>query len=66
MILNEGTIGGQLVLTHAIANYPGVFALGDCMMKRYRQVTTKYIFLSELAPGGKSNSGSIFVFKNST
>jgi thioredoxin reductase (NADPH) len=24
LILNEGTIGGQLVLTHEIANYPGV------------------------------------------
>ncbi|HBG24151.1 MAG TPA: pyridine nucleotide-disulfide oxidoreductase, partial [Rikenellaceae bacterium] len=24
LILNEGTIGGQMVLTHEIANYPGV------------------------------------------
>jgi thioredoxin reductase (NADPH) len=24
LILNEGTIGGQLVLTHEVANYPGV------------------------------------------
>jgi thioredoxin reductase (NADPH) len=24
LILNEGTVGGQMVLTHAIANYPGV------------------------------------------
>ncbi len=24
MILNQGTVGGQLVLTHEIANYPGV------------------------------------------
>ena len=24
LILNEGTAGGQMVLTHAIANYPGV------------------------------------------
>ena len=24
LILNEGTVGGQLVLTHEIANYPGV------------------------------------------
>lgn len=24
LILNEGTIGGQMVLTHAIANYPGI------------------------------------------
>ncbi|MDP3451700.1 MAG: FAD-dependent oxidoreductase, partial [Bacteroidales bacterium] len=24
LILNEGTIGGQMVLTHEVANYPGV------------------------------------------
>ena len=24
LILNEGTIGGQMILTHEIANYPGV------------------------------------------
>ena len=24
LILNEGTAGGQMVLTHEIANYPGV------------------------------------------
>ena len=24
LILNEGTVGGQLVLTHEVANYPGV------------------------------------------
>jgi len=24
LILNEGTVGGQMVLTHEIANYPGV------------------------------------------
>ncbi|MBC7124615.1 MAG: FAD-dependent oxidoreductase, partial [Bacteroidales bacterium] len=24
LILNHGTVGGQLVLTHEIANYPGV------------------------------------------
>jgi len=36
LILNEGTTGGQLVLTHEIANYPGVepvsgFVLGNIM-----------------------------------
>ena len=36
LILNEGTSGGQLVLTHSIANYPGVeetsgYALGRIM-----------------------------------
>jgi len=25
LIINEGSIGGQMVLTHAVANYPGVF-----------------------------------------
>ena len=24
LIINEGSIGGQMVLTHAVANYPGV------------------------------------------
>ena len=24
LILNEGTVGGQMILTHEIANYPGV------------------------------------------
>ncbi len=38
LILNEGTVGGQLVLTHEIANYPGVestsgFQLGNIMKK---------------------------------
>ena len=41
LILNEGTVGGQLVLTHEIANYPGVettsgFQLGN-IMKRQAQ-----------------------------
>ncbi len=39
LILNEGTAGGQLVLTHEIANYPGVesisgFQLGNIMKKQ--------------------------------
>lgn len=39
LILNEGTVGGQLVLTHEIANYPGVesisgFQLGTIMKKQ--------------------------------
>jgi len=25
LIINEGSIGGQMVLTHAVANYPGVW-----------------------------------------
>jgi thioredoxin reductase (NADPH) len=39
LIVNEGTIGGQLVLTHEIANYPGVesisgYQLGNIMKKQ--------------------------------
>ncbi|MFC2125050.1 thioredoxin-disulfide reductase [Bacteroidota bacterium] len=39
LILNEGTIGGQLVLTHEIANYPGVkntsgYMLGNTMKEQ--------------------------------
>jgi len=39
LILNEGTVGGQLVLTHEIANYPGVkntsgFMLGNIMKEQ--------------------------------
>jgi thioredoxin reductase (NADPH) len=39
LILNEGTVGGQLVLTHEIANFPGVeaisgFQLGNIMKKQ--------------------------------
>ncbi len=39
LILNEGTVGGQMVLTHEIANYPGVesisgFQLGNIMKKQ--------------------------------
>jgi thioredoxin reductase (NADPH) len=38
LILNEGAIGGQMVLTNEIANYPGVeitngFALAGIMKK---------------------------------
>jgi thioredoxin reductase (NADPH) len=39
LILNEGTVGGQMVLTHEIANYPGVeningFQLSNIMKKQ--------------------------------
>lgn len=39
LILNEGTVGGQLVLTHEVANYPGIepisgFQLGNIMKKQ--------------------------------
>lgn len=39
LIVNEGTLGGQMVLTHEIANYPGVesisgYQLGNIMKKQ--------------------------------
>ena len=39
LIVNEGTVGGQLVLTHEIANYPGVenisgYQLANIMKKQ--------------------------------
>ncbi len=41
LILNEGAVGGQIVLTHEIANYPGVenisgYALANIMKKQAR------------------------------
>ena len=32
LIINEGTVGGQIVLTHAIANYPGVENISGYML----------------------------------
>jgi thioredoxin reductase (NADPH) len=32
LIINEGTAGGQMVLTHEIANYPGVESIGGYML----------------------------------
>jgi thioredoxin reductase (NADPH) len=32
LIINEGTAGGQMVLTHEIANYPGVESTGGYML----------------------------------
>src|SRR5664280_2557890 len=39
LIVNEGTVGGQMVLTHEIANYPGVenisgYQLSNIMKKQ--------------------------------
>jgi len=46
LIINEGTIGGQMVLTHAVANYPGVletggFQLSQIMKEQARQFGCK-------------------------
>ena len=42
LILNEGAVGGQMVLTHEIANYPGVekisgYGLANIMKKQARE-----------------------------
>ncbi len=42
LILNEGTVGGQMVLTHEIANYPGVehisgYQLGNIMRNQAKE-----------------------------
>ncbi|MEW6655220.1 MAG: FAD-dependent oxidoreductase, partial [Bacteroidota bacterium] len=34
LILNEGTIGGQMVLTHEIANYPGIESISGYQLAR--------------------------------
>ncbi|HPN38510.1 MAG TPA: thioredoxin-disulfide reductase [Melioribacteraceae bacterium] len=34
LILNEGTVGGQMVLTHEIANYPGVNSISGYELAR--------------------------------
>lgn len=58
LIVNEGTVGGQLVLTHEIANYPGVesisgYQLSNIMKKQAKSfgceingnISVKYIDL---------------------
>jgi thioredoxin reductase (NADPH) len=45
LILNEGAVGGQMVLTHEIANYPGVesisgYALANIMKKQAKDFGT--------------------------
>lgn len=48
LIVNEGTAGGQMVLTHEIANYPGVESTGGYMlgstMKKQAQTFGATIF----------------------
>lgn len=46
LILNEGAVGGQMVLTHEIANYPGVettngYALANIMKKQAKDFGCK-------------------------
>lgn len=46
LIINQGTVGGQLILTHEIANYPGVenvsgYKLASTMKKQAQSFGTK-------------------------
>ena len=46
LILNEGVVGGQMVLTNEIANYPGVesthgYALAGIMKKQAKEFGSK-------------------------
>jgi thioredoxin reductase (NADPH) len=38
LILNEGTVGGQMVLTHEIANYPGIESISGYELARNMKV----------------------------
>ena len=57
LIVNEGTAGGQMVLTHEIANYPGVESTGGYMlgstMRKQAQTFGATIF----------NNSKIFIFE---
>ncbi|MDD3665749.1 MAG: FAD-dependent oxidoreductase, partial [Bacteroidales bacterium] len=42
LVLNQGTVGGQMILTHEVANYPGVehvsgYALANIMKKQAKE-----------------------------
>ena len=41
LILNEGAIGGQMVLTHEIANYPGVENINGYQLARIMKSQAK-------------------------
>lgn len=54
LIINEGTVGGQMVLTHEIANYPGVektsgYQLSGIMKKQARSFGCDIIANSSLS-----------------
>lgn len=67
LILNEGTAGGQMVLTHEIANYPGVesisgFQLSNIMKKQAKNFgcdIRSNITISGMQVIGKEKSVSI-------
>ena len=41
LIINEGTVGGQMVLTHAVANYPGVKETGGYQLSKIMKEQAK-------------------------
>ncbi len=64
LILNEGTVGGQMILTHEIANYPGVenisgYQLSNIMKKQAKNFgcdIRSNISVSKLDPEGEIKS----------
>jgi thioredoxin reductase (NADPH) len=64
LIVNEGTVGGQLVLTHEIANYPGVesisgYQLANIMKKQalsFGCVIKSNVSIRGFEPEGESKS----------
>mgnify|MGYP001562126820 CR=1 FL=1 len=41
LILDEGTVGGQMVLTHEIANYPGVESISGYQLASIMKIRLK-------------------------
>ncbi len=64
LILNEGTVGGQMVLTHKIANYPGVESISGyqlaMIMKKQAQSfgceIKSNIIVKDIETAGKTKS----------
>lgn len=64
LILNEGTIGGQMILTHEIANYPGVESISGyqlaMIMKKQAQSfgcdIKSNIIVKDIQPHGREKS----------
>ncbi len=67
LILNEGTAGGQMILTHEIANYPGVestsgYKLANIMKnqaKNFGCVVKSNVRITNLELGGEIKSAEI-------
>jgi thioredoxin reductase (NADPH) len=64
LILNEGTVGGQMVLTHEIANYPGVesisgYQLANIMRKQAKSFGCEIksnVLIEQIEPEGEIKS----------